>query len=134
MRHQIWFVTAEGEAPVGRPHDLKSEALEAANDLNSKPVDGGLYVVKVVPPTDDLRQAALKLLALLDDENATKGIASVPLSLMASTALTGMGALITRLECDRRFNSPGFASLTDNSETDTRDSRDPALLPGGGLI
>lgn len=113
MRHQIWYVTKEHENPYGSPFDTKSEALETANELNNKPADGTLYVVKAVPPTDDLRAAAERLLALLDDENATKDITGVPLSLMAHNAKLHMGYLISRLELVRGFNRSGFWSLTE---------------------
>ena len=105
MRHQIWYVTTEAEQPYGSPFDTKPEALEVANELNDKPADGSLYVVKAVPPTEDLRETASRLVALLDDEVAVREITGIPLSVMAHDALQKLDALCSRLECDRGFRA-----------------------------
>lgn len=111
MRYQLWRVSTTSECEIGEPYDNKGEALEAANERNSKPADGTLHVVKAVPPTADLQATAQRLIELLDDADATKGITEMPLSYMSSEALKSMHRLISRLECDRGFNSASWREL-----------------------
>lgn len=155
MRYQIHRVTTDSDEPHELPYDTKAEALEVANELNDKPVDGTAFVVKAVPLTADLEDMARKLLTLLDDEGATAQITQVPLAYLSQSALKAMQSLVSRLECDRGFrelldapltegradvvtdadgfeHAPHEEEISDEAEA-AYEARRSGPLPGGGL-
>ena len=60
-----------GEEPTAHHGRDRADMLDLVNDMNDKPVDGTVYVLRPVAPVDELETELREMLAFVDDLRAS---------------------------------------------------------------